>query len=612
VKPLKQPWVLLVMFFLCGKIYWAFGQFDSALPIPFTIYQTPSDTTSVETLLSADSLFQNSVDLTYKKSKKDIFWLKIDLLEYGDYFNKNDSLYLYTGNFFEVSLYYIEDGVIAQRNYGYLNRDAPQPQLSYHGVLLTKENLIHKHFVLLKINQFMPGKSINDIKIQLVDYQDYFQKASLVKNHISYKSSIVYLFIGAFLFIFLFSIITYITSKSLDFLFYSLYIFSLLLYLGKSAYGLEEQFNSDYSKLALWVHSVLQIFINLFYIAFAKYYLNTQENYPKLNKALLIIGLVLIGFISAISLTAFFNEFDFHYKLMNLHRLVMTLFALACFIYLMIYAKNLLAYIILIGSFGFLAGSLSMLFTLNKNYMIAGAVFEALLFGLGLAYKLKEAHQEKLRLEQTVFKNKISALRAQMNPHFIFNSLNSIQHLIIANKREAAVKYLNKFSLLMRNLLETSIEKSIVLSEEINLLRKYLELESLRFDHSFTYTIEVDASLNPDLIEVPMLVVQPFVENALVHGLLPKKEGVKTLRVGFKKENNILICEVEDNGIGRQASQNSITYLKSKKKSRGIEITSKRLSIQNPFIENQITFEDLVDESGAAIGTKVIIKTMLD
>lgn len=244
--------------------------------------------------------------------------------------------------------------------------------------------------------------------------------------------------------------------------------------------------------------------------------------------------------------------------------------------------------------------------------MIAGAVFEALLFGLGLAYKLKEAHQEKLRLEQTVFKNKISALRAQMNPHFIFNSLNSIQHLIIANKREAAVKYLNKFSLLMRNLLETSIEKSIVLSEEINLLRKYLELESLRFDHSFTYTIEVDASLNPDLIEVPMLVVQPFVENALVHGLLPKKEGVKTLRVGFKKENNILICEVEDNGIGRQASQNSITYLKSKKKSRGIEITSKRLSIQNPFIENQITFEDLVDESGAAIGTKVIIKTMLD
>lgn len=600
------------MFFLCGKIYWAFGQFDSALPIPFTIYQTPSDTTSVETLLSADSLFQNSVDLTYKKSKKDIFWLKIDLLEYGDYFNKNDSLYLYTGNFFEVSLYYIEDGVIAQRNYGYLNRDAPQPQLSYHGVLLTKENLIHKHFVLLKINQFMPGKSINDIKIQLVDYQDYFQKASLVKNHISYKSSIVYLFIGAFLFIFLFSIITYITSKSLDFLFYSLYIFSLLLYLGKSAYGLEEQFNSDYSKLALWVHSVLQIFINLFYIAFAKYYLNTQENYPKLNKALLIIGLVLIGFISAISLTAFFNEFDFHYKLMNLHRLVMTLFALACFIYLMIYAKNLLAYIILIGSFGFLAGSLSMLFTLNKNYMIAGAVFEALLFGLGLAYKLKEAHQEKLRLEQTVFKNKISALRAQMNPHFIFNSLNSIQHLIIANKREAAVKYLNKFSLLMRNLLETSIEKSIVLSEEINLLRKYLELESLRFDHSFTYTIEVDASLNPDLIEVPMLVVQPFVENALVHGLLPKKEGFKTLRVGFKKENNILICEVEDNGIGRQASQNSITYLKSKKKSRGIEITSKRLSIQNPFIENQITFEDLVDESGAAIGTKVIIKTMLD
>lgn len=611
MKSFKQQGLFIVVFFLCGKIYFAFGQFENALPVDYKIFHAREDTISAKTLLSQDFLFQNTVAHNFKKSKKDIFWLKIDLYKYSNLFDQG-SRFLYTRNHIDVTLYYLENHTLAQRKYGYINRDKTENDLPYHGVLLKKENLIDQQYVLVKINQLVPGKSIDDLQMQLVDYQEYLQKTQPIDNQISYKSSLVYLFIGAFLFIFLFSIITFFTSKRLDFLFYSLFIVSLLLYLGKSAYGFEDQFNIRYTKLALWVHSALQILINLFYIAFAKYYLNTQEFYPKLNKAIVTIGLVLMGFIVATTFTTVLDEFDLHYTLMNLHRLVMTLFALASFVYLIVYAKNLLAYIIIIGSFGFLAGSLIMLFTLNKNYMIAGAVFEALLFGLGLNYKLKEANKEKLRLEKTIFKNKISALRAQMNPHFIFNSLNSIQHLIIANKREAAVKYLNKFSLLMRNLLETSIEKSIVLSEEITLLRKYLELESLRFDNSFNYSIEVAPPLNPDLIEVPMLVVQPFVENALVHGLLPKKEGEKTLRILFKKEGQILICEVEDNGVGRQVSQNAIPNLRPKNKSRGIEITSKRLSMQNPLIENQITFVDKVDEKGNPMGTKVILKTQLE
>src|SRR5690606_14996337 len=476
---------------------------------------------------------------------------------------------------------YSEQGIITPRKYGYLNRDKPNINLPFEGVIVKRENLINESFLLLKIDQFVPGRTVYDIRMGLVDYDNYLSKTQTIEKKQLYKLSIVYLFVGAFLFIFLFSIITFFTSKSLDFLFYSLYILSLLIYLGKSSYGIEDYLNTHHTEVAFWTHSVLQILINLFYVAFAKYYLNTKEYYPKLNKGIMGIGAVLICFIVATSLAGIFQKYELLFDLMNLHRLVMTLFAIASFIYLILYGKNLQAYIIIVGSFAFLAGSLTMFFTLNKNYMIVGAVFEALLFGLGLNYKLKEANKEKFLLEQTAYQNKISALRAQMNPHFIFNSLNSIQHLIIADKREAAVKYLNKFSLLMRNLLETSIEKSIVLSEEINLLNKYLELESLRFDNAFTYTIEVDPPLNPDLIEVPMLVVQPFVENALVHGLLPKKEGDKTLRILFKKEGNMLVCEIEDNGIGRKASQNLNPYLKSEKKSRAIEITEKRLSMQN-------------------------------
>lgn len=608
----NRQWVLFIIFFLIGRIYTAFGQYENALPVDYKVFHSTEDTTSVNTLLSQDFLFKETTDSNYKKSKKNIFWVKINLDKYLDQFDKKDTWLLYTNRFFEVTLYYSEQGIISTRKYGYLNRDKPNINLPFEGVIVKRENLINDSFLLLKIDQFVPGRTIHNIRMGLIEYDYYLSKIQTIEKKQLYKLSIVYLFVGAFLFIFLFSIITFFTSKSLDFLFYSLYILSLLIYLGKSSYGIEDYLNTHHTEVAFWTHSALQILINLFYVAFAKYYLNTKEFYPKLDKGIISIGALLIGFIIAISLTCIFQKYELLFDLMNLHRLVMTLFAIASFIYLILYGKNLQAYIIIVGSFAFLAGSLTMFFTLNKNYMIVGAVFEALLFGLGLNYKLKEANKEKFLLEQTAYQNKISALRAQMNPHFIFNSLNSIQHLIIADKREAAVKYLNKFSLLMRNLLETSIEKSIVLSEEINLLNKYLELESLRFDNAFTYTIEVDPPLNPDLIEVPMLVVQPFVENALVHGLLPKKEGDKTLRILFKKEGNMLVCEIEDNGIGRKASQNLNPYLKSEKKSRAIEITEKRLSMQNPLIENQITFIDMEDDNGNAQGTKVIIKTLLE
>ncbi|HZH68926.1 MAG TPA: histidine kinase, partial [Flavobacteriaceae bacterium] len=215
-------------------------------------------------------------------------------------------------------------------------------------------------------------------------------------------------------------------------------------------------------------------------------------------------------------------------------------------------------------------------------------------------------------LKQDAFDNKISALRAQMNPHFIFNSLNSIQHLITSDKKEAAVKYLNKFSLLMRNLLESSIESNIVLTDEIKLLHKYLELESLRFDYAFSYQIEVHENLNPDSVEMPILIVQPFVENAILHGLLSKKNGDKKLHILFRKEKNILICEIDDNGIGRHASEHLKPLLKKTRKSRGISVTENRLQIQNQFEENNITIIDKVDKNGEASGTKVIIKIQID
>lgn len=610
---IKQWFKCIVFTLIIGCYSTIHSQFEKGIDIDFTIFHSSLDSTTVGTLLNQSTLFKDQLTPKLKTTKEDSYWLKIDFSQHLNILDKDSLWFLYTRKYLESTLFFAVNGTISKKDYGYLNRNKTQENYDpIDGVFFSRNNLIDGQYLLLKIKKLAPGQKINKIKIDLVEYNQYITKSHFLTSEDLKKSVPVYLFVGAFLFIFIFSLITYFTSKRFDFLFYSLYILSLLIYLGKSAFGIEEYINKEITLIAFWIHSVIQILINLFYVAFAKYYLNTSENYPKLNEAIKSISYVLLGFIIATTSTMFFLAFDLHHVFMNLHRLVMSIFAIASFIYLFLYAKNTLAYFIIFGSLAFLTGSLIMLFTLDKNYMIIGATIEVLLFGLGLNYKLKMANQEKILLEHTAYENKISALRAQMNPHFIFNSLNSIQHLIISDKKESAIKYLNKFSLLMRNLLESSIEKNILLSEEINLLHKYLELESLRFDNAFEFSIEVHKNLDPNVVEVPILIVQPFIENALLHGLMSKKENDKKLHVLFRKEKNNLVCEIDDNGIGRESSQKLKPFLKSEKKSRGIEVTQKRLQIQNDGDENNITIKDKTDENGNATGTKVIIKIQIE
>lgn len=609
---IKQWFKCIVLTLILGCYSTMYSQFEKGIDIDFTIFHSSYDTTSVETLITQHSLFKEQLNPKLKTTKENSYWLKIDFSQHLNTLEKDSLWFLYTRKFLESTLFYTENGTISKKEYGFLNRNKSQENTEpINGVFFIKNNLIDGHYLLLKIKKLSPGQKISKLKVELVEYNQYLTETNFFTTEEINKSIPLYLFVGAFLFIFIFSLITYFTSKRFDFLFYSLYILSLLVYLGKSAFGIEEFINKEITLIAFWIHSVVQILINLFYVVFAKYYLNTSENYPKLNRAINSISYVLFGFIFISTITVFSSSFDTHLIIMNLHRLVMSIFAIAAFIYLFLYAKNTLAYFIIFGSLAFLAGSLIMLFTLDKNYMITGAAIEVLLFGLGLNYKLKMANQEKILLEHTAYENKISALRAQMNPHFIFNSLNSIQHLIISDKKESAIKYLNKFSLLLRNLLESSIEKNILLSEEINLLHKYLELESLRFDNAFEFSIDVHKNLDPNVVEVPILIVQPFIENALLHGLMGKKEENKKLHVLFRKEKNNLVCEIDDNGIGREASQKLKPFLKSEKKSRGIEVTQKRLQIQNENDENNITIIDKVDENGEAAGTKVIINIQI-
>ncbi|SDQ80695.1 tetratricopeptide repeat-containing sensor histidine kinase [Flagellimonas zhangzhouensis] len=193
-------------------------------------------------------------------------------------------------------------------------------------------------------------------------------------------------------------------------------------------------------------------------------------------------------------------------------------------------------------------------------------------------------------------------LRAQMNPHFIFNSLNSIQSLIHANDRENALNYLCKFSKLLRQVLESSINISLLLSEEIKLLKIYVELEALRFDNSFQYVFHIDENLDVDAHEVPMLLVQPYIENAIIHGLMPK-EGSKQLNLYFNDSPEFIECIIEDNGVGISSNQNK---KQSDRISRGMSITEKRIDALKKFTNlDLVQIENL--NKGTATGTRVTI-----
>jgi tetratricopeptide (TPR) repeat protein len=240
------------------------------------------------------------------------------------------------------------------------------------------------------------------------------------------------------------------------------------------------------------------------------------------------------------------------------------------------------------------------------------ALLAALFIYISLTLKRKNEHLENQKaqsdLKLKASELEMQALRAQMNPHFIFNCLSSINHFILKNETDAASDYLTKFSRLIRIVLINSKNKLITLEDELEMLRLYLDMERLRFKNSFHYNINFINSLDVDNIYLPPLLLQPFAENAIWHGLL-NKEGEGHLEISLRAESGFLICHVIDDGIGRKAAA-EIKMSDEKKKSLGLKITRERFDLLNANDEGKtfFDFEDLVDENGNATGTKVILK----
>ncbi len=223
-----------------------------------------------------------------------------------------------------------------------------------------------------------------------------------------------------------------------------------------------------------------------------------------------------------------------------------------------------------------------------------------------------EKEMQLLELDKHLAETQLIALRAQMNPHFLFNCMNSINWYIVKNKPREASRYLTKFSRLIRLILDHSKARQISLEKELEALKLYIEIEAMRFDEKFSFILEVDERLNQEEVMIPPLIFQPYVENAIWHGLMQSaRPGVLSIRLF--PSGQYLECIIEDNGIGRQAAKTLQEKSLSTKSSEGMSITARRILLhrQESGSETPVDIIDLFDEPGQPSGTRVILNLPL-
>ena len=253
--------------------------------------------------------------------------------------------------------------------------------------------------------------------------------------------------------------------------------------------------------------------------------------------------------------------------------------------------------------------------TFLQRGWVRASLFAALLrLVIGLVqWRLKLLRErERMRTEhiKQVAEVEMMALRAQMNPHFLFNCLNAINRYIVRNDREAASGYLTKFSRLMRNVLQNSKEQLVTLKDEMDTLRLYVELEQLRFNERFDFDLRVELEDDPAEIRVPPMLLQPYVENAIWHGLMHRKNGPGSLQVRVFRRNGTLVMEVEDDGIGRKQAGELKSKSATAQRSMGMRLTRERLELARRTLGLDIRSQviDLYGTDGRPSGTKVILE----
>lgn len=473
-----------------------------------------------------------------------------------------------------------------------------------------------------------------------------------------------------FVLLFVFTIISSLIatfSKEKTFVFYALYTFFLASYIIlKTPYLEVRNFLSEAVPAAYNWYS--QTLFYSFYFYFFLYFLDIKSYFPKLTRAfkrILFWGIVVSSFLFVLTILLQISWiFDYYF----LFLFVPLVLAMACIaIVKATKTPGFLKYYFIIGSviyLGFAIVSLVLSFVdydystsitfLSKSFYLypilffyVGVFVEQIMFSLGLSYRVKninekliEQHERNVLINQKLNQNlekrkseiekltkkaeeervaqlksaydaqinklQLSLLHNQMNPHFIFNALNSIKVYLIENDKEKAIYYLNKFSKLIRIILESSRGEAISLSEELEIIKLYVGIEKIRLEDSIQVSFDIPYNLSLNHVKVPPLLLQPFVENAIWHGLSSLKEN-KKLHFKARSLDQGIQFKIIDNGIGRAASKQLNKQKSVKKNSLGLKISNERIAFFNKKEKVNYSFEiyDLKDQQNETCGTEV-------
>ena len=537
-------------------------------------------------------------------NRSSAYWLKF-LVVNASTSNSSYRLELYDYDIDEISLFIKDDqGNYPEKKSGYtepfLSRGLAHKNIGFDLQLQQSDTaIVYLRLFSRKLNIFEP----------VIKASNYFYEYSLGE----YMT--LGIFYGLMLLIILYNIVYYLILRINHYFYYAIYVLGVLVYLmGNNGTGFQYLW-PDYPIVNTYI-GTLSFSVSLISILlFTNNYLELSTRNKKLQKVIyftILLKLILL-------FPELFFQPNFVFKVLNLI-LIQVAFVAIIIQYRAGYNTlkwYIIAFVFLKVAFlvtwleqsAYIPSNIYSIYALN-----AGVILQFIFLSISIAESIKHNYEEKNKaltdLILAIEKNeslRIQELKKQMNPHFIFNALNSILHRILSGKKEEAAQFLTSFSKLIRIILNSSDKNFVPLSEEIESLELYLSLEKMRLGNSFVYSIHIDKDIDAIDSAIPSLIIQPFVENAIWHGLMPK-EGDKNLTISISFLNKKLAIDITDNGIGRVRS----ATLKDQDchKSKGIDMISERLALIQLKYKREAVFSyiDLYDINNQAIGTKVILQ----
>ena len=423
---------------------------------------------------------------------------------------------------------------------------------------------------------------------------------------------------GGLFVLFIYHFLIFFQNRSKLYLYYSLYLLALTIYLTQHIVS------GYFTEFYLYFNFSLQFLAYATYVAFARDLLDTRiylirwDKYFEIEIKILLILAVLFVLIQ------YFLGNNFQIKAFTVVAPILTLFTFVTYYIIITRIKNNSAIFFVTGSliYVLLANvSFAEVFTGTEFFtnlgvqpmffVYLGAILQSIIFSIIIGSIIKKIQDKSKNAEirlavklKEMEELKMTALQSQMNPHFLFNSLNSINNFVLKNEVEKASDYITKFSKLIRVILNSSSNLTSSLSEELKMLALYVKLEQMRVTGGFNYIVNIDEKLNLDTIKVPPLFLQPFIENAIWHGVM-KKEGKKIIELTIKEDTGNVLCTIVDNGVGINNTK-KITHLSERRKFSGAEATENRIRILHQNKNVDIEIKDIT--SGDITGTQVLIR----